>query len=90
MTEAIPERKHKSPEKLFTNEFRVQGEIANGKRTKYSINGEDFEVDDDTWVVGVLRCGAKARVRGITKPGVGKCATKITILAFSEYPVTTH
>ncbi len=61
-------------------QFTLQGELKPGNRKAYAINGEEFDVDEDTFVVGVLRVGCTAKVRGNINPGVGKCATRIVVV----------
>ena len=60
--------------------FSVEGLIQSGITAKYSINGEEFDINGDTWVVGVIRLGAMAKVRGTTKVGRPRIATKVVIL----------
>ncbi len=62
-----------------TTHFSLRGEIQPGRATKYSINGQDFEVLGSTWVVGVIEFGVIAKVKGNIKPGLGKCAREVVI-----------
>lgn len=37
---------------------------------KYTIDGEEFLVSDETWVVGIPKSGAVAKVKGVYEEGV--------------------
>ena len=67
------------PTQETTTEFVLRGEVRPGQSTKYSIQGEDFEVLGSTWLIGVIEFGVIARVRGVIKPGLGKCAREVVI-----------
>lgn len=60
-------------------QFELHGKVVSGNRTMYAVDGEDIEIDVNTWIIGVLKIGSFAKVRGIVQSGVGKYATKITI-----------
>ena len=59
--------------------FSLTGELSPGKRTLYAINGIDFQVDTNTWVVGELTCGASVSVCGVYRKGTERYATRITL-----------
>ena len=40
----------------------VSGRLAAGKSTPFSINGQDFSFDGDTWMFGEVRLGSFATV----------------------------
>jgi hypothetical protein len=44
--------------------FVLEGEVTRGQATKFAINGTDFKVSPGTWIIGELRMGAIARVKG--------------------------
>lgn len=58
--------------------FSLSGELKPGKNTQYSINGVDFSVSDKTLVVGSLRIGGHASVRGFINNGA-KQASKLIL-----------
>ena len=69
------------PQKFYDRgePFTLQGLIGYGSGTEFAINGEDFHVTHETWVIGKIRIGAPAKVTGIARPGVGRCAAKIVV-----------
>ncbi|RMG44484.1 MAG: hypothetical protein D6719_01760 [Candidatus Dadabacteria bacterium] len=62
-----------------SGQFSLQGIVQPGDRTSYSINGHDFVVTSNTWIIGKLHIGAIAQVKGVVITGIGKCATKIIV-----------
>ena len=42
----------------------LNGEITSGRNTRLSIGGVDFTVEASTWIIGEVRFGATARVKG--------------------------
>jgi hypothetical protein len=57
--------------------FTIRGEIQAGSRFPYSVLGQDFEINADTWIIGDISIGSVATVHGIAKPGYGNIATKV-------------
>ena len=43
----------------------LEGPIEQGAATKFAINGTDFIVSAGTWIIGDLRFGVPARVKGL-------------------------
>lgn len=61
-----------------TLNFTLKGEIDRGNLTKFSINGEDFVIDKDTWIFGEVRAGVVAVVKGV-KIGGANFARKVMV-----------
>lgn len=64
--------------------FKLEGAITRGTNTPYAVDGEDFKIDGNTWIVGDMRLGASAKVSGVISPANGKKASKI-IVSSSEH-----
>ena len=52
-------------------QLTLRGIITTGKRAPYAVNGDEFYITDDTWIVGDLEVGCIAEVRGHYVIGVG-------------------
>jgi hypothetical protein len=59
--------------------FTLEGEVRTGKDTLYSIDGEDFDMDDSTFMFGELRVGSQAIVKGHLLAGNIRHATSVKI-----------
>ena len=70
-----------APGKEKAKEFVLQGPIARGAQTLYSVNGIDFAVKPETWIFGEVEYGAMAKVYCPIVPGRGRIASKIVITA---------
>ena len=69
------------PSRRLVSVFSLEGQLRTGNRTTYSLQGEDFALGTDTFVLGVPRIGASARVKGVIRNGGEKIATSMTIIA---------
>jgi len=49
---------------LMERNLVLEGLVVQGQGTKYSINGTDFVVKPGTWIIGELKAGTTARVKG--------------------------
>jgi hypothetical protein len=58
----------------------LEGPVAFGSATKFSINGTDFTVAAGTWIIGDLRIGVSARVKGVRHDAEGIEASSVVIL----------
>lgn len=57
-------KKYRTEELLNSSSLKIiKGYIEPGSRTRYAIDSQDIVVDDDTWIFGNLKIGAKATVR---------------------------
>jgi len=68
-----------TPDSRRLGTFEIQGLIKPGSSKRFAIGDEEFDINSNTWVVGVLEVGSIAKVKGIIKPGMGKFATKVSI-----------
>jgi hypothetical protein len=59
--------------------FTLEGEVRTGADTPYSIDGEDFDMDDSTFMFGELRVGSQAIVKGHLLAGNIRHATSVKI-----------
>lgn len=59
--------------------FDLEGEIRTGQSGMFAVNGEEFVLDDQTWVFGNIAQGAKAMVHGVFRNGGERYATKIVV-----------
>jgi hypothetical protein len=75
-------RKPQEHDTIPLSSFRLQGTLKPGERTDYSVDGEDFEITRETWIMGELTYGSAVQVKGIFKPGIGRFATKITVVVY--------
>lgn len=75
-------RKPKVVEDSPLSTFRLQGLLRPGNRTQHSVDGEDFHITKDTWIIGDLNYGCMVQVKGVLKLGQGRIATKITIVRY--------
>lgn len=62
-----------------TPSFYLEGQLRSGKATMFSINGEDIHTGEDTFVVGELKLGLAAKVKGSIREGDQKYATSIVV-----------
>jgi hypothetical protein len=58
----------------------LEGPVTFGSATKFSINGTDFTVACGTWIIGDLRIGVSARVKGVRHDAEGIEASSVVIL----------
>jgi hypothetical protein len=58
--------------------FELVGTLENGLKSSFSVNGEDFTVNQDTQIDGSLKTGANVQVTGRIISGV-KYAKQIVI-----------
>ena len=59
--------------------FTLEGEVRTGADTLYSIDGEDFDMDDSTFMFGELRVGSQAIVKGHLLAGNIRHATSVKV-----------
>ena len=64
--------------------FTLEGEVRTGKDTMYSIDGEDFDMDDSTFMFGELRVGSQAIVKGHLLAGNIRHATSVKITQIAK------
>ena len=60
--------------------FNLQGTVEQGSNELFSIRGDYFEINEDTWVIGKLENGALLEVKGVVHPGGEKVASKVVVL----------
>lgn len=58
--------------------FSLIGELKQGVKTPYSINGEDFSIATDALTMGSLSLGKTVKVRGLISDGK-KIAKKVLV-----------
>jgi hypothetical protein len=68
-------------------EFAFEGELRNGRKMICSVNGEDFIITPNTWVVGNLEVGCQVKVKGCTQVGNERYATSIVVSAAPEQEI---
>lgn len=59
--------------------FDTYGELQRGTDTKFAIGGHDFIINHNTWIIGNLELGYKAKVRGLMIAGGKRVATKVLV-----------
>lgn len=59
--------------------FELEGQLKTGPTGKMLVNGEEFILDEQTWVFGNIANGAHASVQGVFGNGGERYATKIVI-----------
>lgn len=64
--------------------FTLEGEIKTGTETLYSVDGEDFDMDDSTFMFGELRVGSQAIVKGHLLAGNIRHATSVKITQIAK------
>jgi hypothetical protein len=47
-----------------TEQFVLEGLVHAGTNTRFSIDGNDFAITPTTWIIGEIKLGAQARVKG--------------------------
>lgn len=72
--------KQSAERKIRLGDFSVEGTLERGLRCRFSVAGEDFDISDNTWVVGRLEFGAKVKVKGRSDRLGQKQATRVLIL----------
>src|SRR5258708_29038142 len=65
-----PRSATKKPRKVAIAVFDLQGVLELRDGGGYAIEGEEFTVSADTWVVGVPKHGVMAKVKGTFEEGV--------------------
>ena len=50
--------------KTRSGQFVLEGLIEAGRLSRLAIQGKDFEVDSNTWIIGTIEIGALAKVKG--------------------------
>lgn len=60
-------------------QFALEGLMQPGTESQFCINGKDFFITHDTWIVGEIEPGAYASVRGPLRAGK-RIATKLVII----------
>lgn len=63
---------------VATRSFIMNGLLEKGTGTPFAIGGEDFVIDENTWVFGDVRVGTLATVRG-ERHGSKNYAKKVVI-----------
>ena len=66
--------------KTCSRHIVLEGPVTFGSNTKFSINGTDFTVAAGTWIIGDLRVGVAARVKGVRHDSDGIEASSVVIL----------
>jgi hypothetical protein len=59
--------------------FNLKGLLQRGRRSVFSVNGEDFFISPETWIVGDPTVGQIVEVHGIVRSGLGLQATKLIV-----------
>lgn len=65
----FPSGEKQKAKKPPTSMFTLEGRLSPGQHSKYAINGQDFVLNEDTWVVGVPKLGVVAKVSGTVRSG---------------------
>jgi hypothetical protein len=60
--------------------FTLEGLVTVGGATKFAVNNEDFVVTATTWIIGELKTGALARVKGALGPDGSREAASVVVL----------
>jgi hypothetical protein len=68
-------------------QFSMAGTLER-KGAKWSVNGEAFEINDDTMIQGEMKPGAEAEIRGFTSAADPKLANQVVV--FDRAPVSHH
>lgn len=71
-------RRSSAPAAVSTQTFHLSGPLERGTNTKYAISGQDFVIDENTWIFGEFRLGAVAAVKG-ERQGEQHYAKKVSI-----------
>ena len=50
-------------------EFVIDGILERGSHTQYRVDGEEFEINESTWIVGRIQEGVKVRIKGHYRGG---------------------
>ena len=50
--------------KVIQNRFDIEGRLSAGSGSLFSVENQDFIIDDNTWILGDLKYGAHAKVKG--------------------------
>jgi hypothetical protein len=72
-------RKTQRSSQLAPGKFYLEGIVAGGANHGFSISGEMFQVNANTFIVGEISLGAYAKVQGKFVDGNKKIATKVII-----------
>lgn len=59
--------------------FNMQGKLEPGEDSAFSINGQDFVLDDSTWMIGELVFGARATIKGVINEHGERLAKSIVV-----------
>lgn len=59
--------------------FTLQGKLEPGEDSAFSINGQDFVLDDSTWMIGELVFGARATIKGVISERGERLAKSIVV-----------
>jgi|GEM_PF-2271026 len=55
------------------------GALAQGKETPFSVNGRDFKISSETWIIGELRVGAAVKIKLAPASDGGYVATMVRV-----------
>ena len=55
--------KHKVSHQASARHITLEGEISHGLNKEYAINGHEFTLHPDAWIIGELKIGCVARVK---------------------------
>lgn len=62
-----------------TRQFILQGKVERGTQTTFAVEGQDFVIDGNTWILGELSLGSFVRVKGTIKNLGERCASSIVV-----------
>lgn len=60
-------------------QFTIQGRIEAGSQTPFAISGNDFAIDDGTWMLGKVSLGATVTVKGVVELDGKRVARSIVV-----------
>jgi hypothetical protein len=60
-------------------QFSLMGTLERGASSKFAVRGEEFVVDNNTWIFGQLNVGAEVMVQGVFRKGDERYAKKIIV-----------
>jgi len=72
--------KHSKNSRDSLARFMDQGIVKRNAQGQFTLNGEDFYIDENTFVVGDITPGDVVRIVGVIRSGKGRYATKVSIV----------
>ena len=68
--------------KVVQNRFDIEGRLSAGRENLFSVDNQDFIIDDNTWILGDLKYGSNAKVKG----SIDKIGRKYARTIIAERP----